>query len=52
MPIIENNPVISKDDLIELGLTYQIEIDPENMTQYKLCQVVLMLESQLEEKEK
>ncbi len=39
--------VLSEQDLIELGERYEIKINPDDVTQYKLCQVILALEQEI-----
>lgn len=42
------SPIISDDVIESIGERYQITIDPDNATQYKLCQVIVKLEQTIE----
>jgi len=41
-----HTPVIPDDEIQRIGEDYQILINPNDATQYKLCQIILMLEQQ------
>jgi hypothetical protein len=39
--------LLDKEDILNLGTKYKIELNPEDNTQYKLCVVIKWLESQI-----
>jgi hypothetical protein len=36
--------LLSDTEIITIGIRYGIEVNPENVTQYKLCQIISALE--------
>ena len=46
---MRNSPIISDDEITALSEEYGITINANDATQYKLCQVIMMLRQELEE---